>query len=300
MNIRQLKIFIKVCELESMSKTAESLYMTQPAVSQTIISLEDELGIKLFDRIGKELNLNYAGEVLLKYARQISNLLVEAQTSIENITNMKKGKLKIGASMTIGTYLLPVMLAKFRAAEEHELELPVIIDNTYSIAKMVAENEIDLALIEGPITNLDLQVEKFYSDQLYLMCSAEHNWADKELITADMIKCADFIMREKGSGTRQIIENNLLKNNIDYRITHVLNNIEAIKKAIAANLGISILPEIAVTAELKSGLIVKKQLANLNFKRDFNLIFHKDKFWSPLFTEFHNFVLAQNNFKDQF
>lgn len=289
MNLRQLKIFVTVCKTESMSQAARELYMTQPAISQTISELEAKLNVKLFDRIKKRLNLTYPGKVLLRYSKRILNLIEETEHTIEDIANMNQGQLRIGASMTIGTYLLPEILSKFNQ-ESKEIDLPFIIDNTSVIEKMILNNEIDFALVEGPIHSNDINVEPFFNDELYLIISTKHKWNNQETIKPCEIKKENFIMREEGSGTREVIENTMAKFDLTYQTTHILNNIEAIKKAIEANVGISILPEIAVKEEVNNGKVSKINIEGVDFKRKFRIIYHKDKYHSQLFKKFISYL----------
>jgi DNA-binding transcriptional LysR family regulator len=285
MNLRELKIFVTVCESKSMSAAATKLYITQPAISQTISELENKLNVKLFERIKRRLKLTYSGKVLLKYSKRILNLVDETQNTIEDIVNMNQGQLRIGASTTIGTYLLPQIMSKFQQKHK-EIDLPFIIDNTSIIEKMILNNTIDLGLVEGPVHSEDIFIEHFFDDQLYLMCSTRHKWSDWKTINPVKLKEANLIMREKGSGTRKIIENIITKFDISYQITHTFNNIESIKKAIEANLGVSILPEISVKKEMIKGKITKLNLSGIEFKRKFSIIYHRDKYHSKIFKKF--------------
>ncbi|ACL69302.1 LysR family transcriptional regulator [Halothermothrix orenii] len=289
MNLRQLKIFVMVCKTKNMSKAAKKLYMSQPAISQTISELEEDLNIKLFDRIKKRLKLTYAGKILLRNSKRILNLVDETENIIKDIVNMNQGKLRIGASMTIGTYLLPQIIEGF-LNKYNKIHLPFTIDNTKVIEDMILDNKLDLALVEGPIYCKDILVEHFFDDQLYLMCSSKHSWSHKRKINSEELKGEDFIIREKGSGTRETIENIMRKHSIKYHVTHVFNNIEAIKRAIISNLGVSILPEICVKEELKKGLLVKVDIQGIEFKRKFSIIYHKDKYRSQLFNNFVNHI----------
>ncbi|MBM7624572.1 LysR family transcriptional regulator [Sporohalobacter salinus] len=289
LNLRELKIFVTVCKTGSMSKTAEKLYVTQPAISQTISDLEEKLNVKLFDRIKRNLNLTHSGKILLKYSQKVLLLIDETQNTIEDIANMKQGQLSIGASMTIGTYLVPNIIQNF-SQEFENIKLPFIIDNTSIIERMILDNEIDIGLVEGPIKSEDIIVKPFFDDKLYLVCSLKHKWANKKKINPKEIKTEELIMREEGSGTRAVIENNLYQANLEYNIKHVLNNIEAIKKTIEANMGISFLPKISIEEEIKQNKLVAKEIEGINFTRQFRIIYHKDKYRSPLFKEFINYL----------
>lgn len=278
-----------VCETGSMTETAKKIHMTQPAVSQTILDLEEELNVKLFDRIKNKLVLTNSGKVLLNYSQKILRLVKETEDVIEQITNIKKGELRIGASMTIGTYLLPELIKKFKRIYSG-IKLPLVIDNTDFIVDKILGNELDIGLVEGRVDLEDIIIKPFQNDELCLICSRDHHWAEKKIIEPAAIKEADFIIREEGSGTREIIKRTFYKHNLACNIKHVFNNFEAIKNAVAANIGVSIVPEIAVSEEIKRGEIVKVDIKDIQLKRKFNIIYHKDKYHSELFKQFLNYL----------
>ncbi|CAK9331631.1 selenium metabolism-associated LysR family transcriptional regulator [Thermoanaerobacter kivui] len=285
MNLRQLKIFLTVCESGSMSKAAKKLYMTQPSISQTISELEQELNVKLFERMSKKLLLTYGGEVLHKYSKRILALVEEAQSTLFDISNLKAGKLRIGASTTVGTYLLPEIISKF-SEKYKDIQIFFTIDNTAVIEKQILDNAIDIGIVEGPLHSKEIVIEPFIDDELYVVCSKNHKWAAKKVIQPEEIEKEDLIIREKGSGTREVFETTMSMHNLKYKIKHVLNNTEAIKKAVESNIGISVISSIALKEELKKDKLVKIQIEDINFKRKFNVIYHKDKYPSPLFNEF--------------
>lgn len=290
MNLRELKIFLTVCNYKNMSKAAKILYMTQPAVSQSIADLEEQLGIKLFDRVNRRIVLTYGGEVLLEYSKRILILVDEAQRTLRDISNASKGQIRIGASTTIGTYLISNIIGEYKR-KHSGICLPFIIDNTGVIEEMILDNRIDVGLVEGPVHSSNIIVEPFFDDELYLICSKNHHWAKRKKINEEEIKKEDLIIRESGSGTREVFEDTMSVRGIRYNITHVLNNTEAIKKAVEANLGIAFVSKIAVEEEIKSGRLVKIDIDNLNFNRKFNVIYHKDKFTSILFENFIDTLL---------
>ncbi|GAB6137558.1 selenium metabolism-associated LysR family transcriptional regulator [Halanaerobaculum tunisiense] len=298
MNLRQLRIFTEVYKTGSMSQTAKQLYITQPAISQTISELESELEVKLFERLNQELVLTYAGEILLKYSNKILLLTDEVQNNIQDIANMKQGKLRIGASMTIGTYLLPDIINKFKQKYK-KVNINLIIDNTSVIEEKILNNDIDIGLVEGPINSKDITIDSFFVDHLILICSPKHKWNQKTVLNKEKIREEDFIMREQGSGTREVIEDTLNKHNLTYQTKHTLNNIEAIKKAVSANIGISVLPKIAVKQEIKAGELAQVAINQINFSRKFSLIYHKDKYKSNLFQQFTNQLKTQATTKNK-
>ncbi|MFW5787155.1 MAG: LysR substrate-binding domain-containing protein [Halanaerobiales bacterium] len=289
MNLRSLKIFKEVCETKNMTEAGKRLYMTQPAVSQGISNLEKELGVKLFERMKNRLELTYSGRVLYNYSKKILRMVEESEDFLGQIAELKKGKLRIGASMTIGTYLLPKIINEFK--EEHEeLKMPLLINNTDYIVEKILNNELDIGFIEGPFTAREITDKFFIKDELSLIASPQYFNKPVEEISLDDLNGEKFIMREEGSGTRDIAKSKLEELKIDFKIKHVLNNFEAIKKALMANMGISILPKLSVKEELERGQLIKIKVKGLGITRDFRIIYHNEKFQSPFFTHFLDFL----------
>ncbi len=282
--LRDIEIFVTVCELKSMSAAAKKLYMSQPAISQAISQMEGELQVRLFDRIGRNLSLTYAGEILYSYGKRILNLVKEAESTLDDVKNMRMGRLRVGTSTTVGIYLLPEIIGEFR--KKFSIDVYFTIGNTAEIEKLIFNNSIDLGIVEGPVHSRDIVVTPYIDDELYLVCSKSHRWAEKKSISPAEIENEDIIMREKGSGTREIFEETMARNNVRYRIKYVLNNTEAIKKAVEANIGVSVISRLAVKKEIRGGRLVKVDIENIRFERKFSIIYHKDKFKSNLFEEF--------------
>ncbi|MGM0409339.1 MAG: LysR family transcriptional regulator [Bacillota bacterium] len=293
MNLRSLKIFKKVCETKNMTKAAKNLHMTQPAVSQTISNLEENLGVKLFERIKNHLELTYSGRVLCNYSQKITRMVNESEDMLNQIANLKKGRLRIGASMTVGTYLLPELINEFKK-EHEELKMPLYINNTDHIVDHILNNNLDIAFVEGPFNSKEITTEVFRKDYLALISSPDYFLKSPDKINLEDISGEKFILREKGSGTRDLAKQRLEKSSINFEIKHVLNNFEAIKNALMANMGISILPKIAVREEMKRGELVEIDLDELGISRDFKIIYHSDKYHSPFFTYFMDFLRDYN------
>jgi len=293
MNFRQLELFTKVAENRSVTKTAKQFYMSQPAVSQAITELEDKLQLRLFERINHKMLITSAGETMYQYSKRILSLMEELESTMKDIANTRMGKLRIGASTTIGVYLLPSLLGDFQS-QYHNIETQFFIDNTLVIEEMIKDNTIDVGLVEGPVHSPDVIVRHLAVDKLFLICSPKHKWAraNKKSIKPDELTEETLIFREIGSGTREVIEHSLNQHKIKYKPAHVLNNTEAIKNAVIANIGIAFLPEIAVENDIKAGHLVHVDVEDIVFTRDFNLIFHKDKYHSTLFSAFIDFVIT--------
>ncbi|MCR6544881.1 LysR family transcriptional regulator [Dehalobacterium formicoaceticum] len=288
MNERKLRVFYEVATKLNMTEVANQMFISQPAISQTIRDLEDDFGIQFFDRIGKKLYLTHEGDLFLNYVRRILNLYDDCYKTIKDNSELKNGKLRIGASTTIGIYLLPEIIGKFYQ-EHKEIEVSIVIENTKIIADMILKNQIDFAFVEGPVFTSEIQEEYFCDDELVLITPPSHPWAQLEEVDLKELENAEFIMREQGSGTREIFEEALKDFDINYEIKFELGNTEAIKKAVEANLGVSCVSRKCVAKEAMDGSIAVRNIKGLKIMREFQLIHHKDKYFSKLFSLFIDF-----------
>lgn len=289
MNFRKLKIFYETAVELNMTKVAKKLYISQPSISQAIHEIEQEVEVKLFDRIGKRLFLTDEGEAYLTYVRRILNLYEEGLKTINDMSKSEKGKIKIGASTTIGIYILPDIIKGF-LQEYKNIEISLSVDNTVNIEKMILENKIDFAYIEGKSCTDEIIKKEIWEDELIFICSAAHKWSGKEYINEEDISSEKLIMRESGSGTREIVESFLENSAIDYNVFMELGNTEAIKKSVEANLGISCLSTRSVEEKVNSGDLVGLRIKDKKVKRKLSLIYHKDKFLSNNMKNFINYA----------
>ncbi len=285
MNERKLRIFYEVAEKLNMTEVAEKLYISQPAVSQTILELENELGVKLFDRINRRLYLTNEGELFLNYVRRILNMYDDAIRSLKDINSLKTGKLKIGASTTIGIYILPDIIGKF-TKQYKGIDTSIAIENTKLISDMILDNSIDFAFVEGPVYNEEIIKENFCDDELVFITSPEHPWSNKDEISINEVDREKIIMREIGSGTREVFESYMTANNVNYNIAFELGNTEAIKKAVEAGLGVSCISKRCIKNEINNNTLSWTKLKEFEIKRKLILIYHKDKFLSTLLKTF--------------
>ena len=289
MNFRKLRIFYETATALNMTKVGKKLYISQPSISQAIHEIEEEVGAKLFDRIGKKLFLTHEGTIYLGYARRILNLYEEGIKTISDINKNEKGKIKIGASTTIGIYILPDIIKGF--LKEHEgIEISLSVDNTINIEKMILENKIDFAYIEGKACFDEIVKEEIWEDELIFICSPNHHWSKKNILKEEDISKEKLIMREVGSGTREVVESFLENNNINYNIFMELGNTEAIKRSVEANLGISCLSIRSVCEKINSGDLRGFKVKNKEVRRKLSLIYHKDKFLSNNMKSFINYA----------
>ncbi len=283
MDLRHLKIFIQVCETGSMTKAARQLYMTQPSVSQAVAELEQEYQVRLFERLNHRLFITDAGERLLTYAYHILNLAAQARQELADLG--QAGKLRLAASLTIGGYVLPDLMARYQHSQP-EVEIFTQVDNTSVIEHQLLEDRLDLGLVEGPVHSPHI-VEKFlWNDELVIISAPHTELAQRSHLEVTDLQGRRFIMRERGSGTRDVFEQSMQAAGVDWKIGGIYNNIEAIKQAVRVDLGLAVVPRIAIQAELEQGLLKEIPVPGLNLSRKFNLIFHKQKYFTPAMNAF--------------
>jgi DNA-binding transcriptional LysR family regulator len=291
----RLTVFRKVAEQLSFRKAAEELYLTQPAVSQQIKALEEDLGVLLLDRSGSQVKVTAAGATLLKYAVQSSSLLREAKHQIASISGAYHGTLMLGASTTIAQYVLPRLLGEFCAA--HPRVHPSLVSgNTEHIVAAVDEEKVALGFIEGPPRNRDLTSVPFLDDELVLIVPAAHEWAEQaEIAPADLL-AARLLMRERGSGTRQIVELALERHRIRRNALNVvmeLDSVEAIKSAVEAGFGVGFVSRWAIAKDVRVGPALRiVEVKGVRFFRQFVMVSPKGPGLTGLVAEFRNYVLA--------
>ena len=273
MTLRHFKIFLAVCKEKNMTKAAEQLFITQPSITQAIKEIEEHYKTLLFERIGKRINITADGYKLIPIAKNIIDLFENAETTMKDNNSIKK--LNIGASVTIGTYLFPKALGLMN--KYPNIEIYSKIDNTKNIEKMILDFEVDFAIVEGNIHSKNIKTFPLIEDELIFVCSPDNILSKKESLNIDEIAKSKFILRESGSGTKEIIESFLHSNNIDIEIIGSVSSIEAIKNMVSENIGVSILPKISVINEIAKNQIKHCKIKEMNLIRNFKLAYHKDK-----------------------
>ncbi len=292
-----MRVFITVAEKKNFSKAAKALSLTQPAVSFQIQTLEQYYQTMLFDRVNRHVKLTAAGELLLDYAIHMNNLQAELERNMQQLTGHVKGELLVGASTTIGEYILPYVVGSFKH-DYPDVNVTIQIMNTKDVAASVANKTFDLGIIEGPISD-DLQMEQrnFLEDELVLAIPAEHPLAQKESITLEELKDLPYITREPGSGSRLIFEQALIDADFDVENLNVvmeLGSTTAIKSAIMGGLGISTISKWAVQDLVKTGKVAALSIDGLTLKREFHIILSKEKFQSEAAGKFLDFLDVDN------
>lgn len=289
----QLFIFMTVADKKNFSRAGEFLNMTQPAISQHIHALEDYYGVKLFERSSKKVDLTQAGTILYNYARSILNLHHVAKRAVADLVDTVTGKLTIGASLTIGEYVLPRILANF-SGKYPDVEYAVWIGNTELIHERTREGTIDIGLVEGVIDDPQLHIKPFLQDELVLVAPVLHPLAKKHGLKGEDLKDCVFVIREEGSGTRLAVEDFFQKAGFMPEKIITLGSTQAIKEAVEAGLGITILSKWCLRKELLLGSLKLLRIKGLEIPRWFFLICRKDKFQSRAGDEFIKLIGSED------
>ena len=292
MDDHKLKVFCTVAETKSFSKASEIIRLTQPAVSLQIQALEEIYGTKLFNRSGCIITLTPAGEVLYKYAKEINTLYTAAEKELGAFTGQVKGVVTIGASSTIGNYVLPAVIAEFRK-KYPKVAVHLVTANTKTIVDYLNAGGIDIALVEGEVKKQKLIVEKLIPDEMVLIMHPLHPWARKSSVSIFDVAKEPFIFREEGSGTRQMIEKYLIKHGISpqsIKVVFIMGSTESIKSAVEEGLGVSIVSKWAAKKEIRYGTLKTASLKEGRFMRDFSLLYRKAKDTSFTLDKFLTFL----------
>ncbi|HHV19729.1 MAG TPA: LysR family transcriptional regulator [Thermoanaerobacterales bacterium] len=289
MTIRHLRVFIAVVDAGSMTAAAKKLFIAQPSVSQTISELESYYKIRLFERLSKKLYITEEGKRFLSYARHIVSSFDEMEHKMRQAAG--NSVLKIGASITVGTCVLSKLYELF-LARYPKVDIESVVDNTTVIEEMVLKSQLDFGLVEGPIHSKDIISKPFMDDELILICGSKHPFRAKGHVTIQEVAEADLILRERGSGTRELFENTMSAKGMNLNIKWVCNNSEAIKNAVISNMGVSVISKMAVDYELKNNKLFHIIIDNIKLTRKFNIIYHKNKYISKVIEDFWNLCLT--------
>ncbi len=292
-----MRVFITVADKKNFSKAAKALSLTQPAVSFQIQTLEQYYQTMLFDRVNRHVKLTAAGELLLDYAIHMNNLQAELERNMQQLTGHVKGELLIGASTTIGEYILPYVVGSFKQ-DYPDVNVTIQIMNTKEISSAVESKTFDLGIIEGPLEQSDvIEAHNFLEDELVLAIPSDHPFAKKESITLEELKELPYITREPGSGSRLIFEQALIDADFDIEDLNIvmeLGSTTSIKSAIMGGLGVSIISKWAVQDLVKAGKVAALNVQGLTLKRSFHIILNQEKFHSEATGKFLDFLDVDN------
>lgn len=294
MTLRHFKIFVTVCDAMNMTMAAESLYMSQSAVSQAIAELEKYYDIRLFERLSRKLYLTQAGEKLLGYARHMIRTNADIEKDMKSMH--ETGLIRIGASVTVGATLLPELVSAFRLTNP-STNVEVFEDNTEQIQKRLLTDKTDIGLVEGEITSPDILSTPFMDDELVLICGKHHRFAGLSVINPHELEKENFIVREYGSGTRKKFEDVMKAQKLSWEVTWTCNNVDTIKAAVIAGLGVSVISKRAVEKEVESSELMIKPIEGVSFFRTFKIAYHKNKYFTEQMKNFIDLCISLHKIK---
>lgn len=289
--LKQLKTFVAVAEYKKMSEAARKLYISQPTVSQIISDLEVEYQARLFERFPKELKITSAGLLLLNNAREIIAIYEHLEQSMKNINSLRS--LRIGATLTIGNTLMATLVDNL-TRQYPDIDVTVFVDNTKIIEHRMIHNELDIALVEGIITRQEILTEPVIEDSLCLICGKKHPFAAKSSISIEELRNQNFIMREKGSGTRAIFENIMLTHHIPFVTKWECSSRCAIVDAVRHNLGLGVLSQRCITEYVEKEEIFSCTVENVSMKRYFYLCYNQCHPFTSQMKDFADMVRAMS------
>lgn len=292
MDLHRLEIFCKVAELKSFTLAGEALHLSQPTVSEHIRSLEEMAGDKLVDRLGRELRLTPAGQILLRYGLKLLQLRDEARQALADQRGELLGTLSIGASTIPGSYLVPQMIGPFKARHP-AIQISLKIANTAAVAEMVLKNDVGLGVVGSRLPEKRLQFEEVYQDELTLAVSPQHPWAGRGEVTLTELYREPFILRERGSGTQMAVKEILGAQGLDFtklQVAAEMPNTEAVRQCLKAGVGIGILSRLAIEAELAYGDLVALPIQGVAMRRPLFLVQRRSRNLPLAYAAFGNMV----------
>ncbi|MEM6993483.1 MAG: LysR family transcriptional regulator [Myxococcota bacterium] len=276
MNLHHLRVFASVAAEGSFTAAARRLNVSQPAVSKQLSELEAAVGLPLFDRLPRGVRLTEAGRVLRGHTDRIFEAEAAAQADLAALAGLARGQLRVGASTTIGSYLLPQLFGDFRRRHPG-VDLDLQIANTEVIQRALLSGELDLAMTEGFVRAGALRVSVAHTDELLVITAPDHPWAAEGSVRLEDLARAPFIARELGSGTRDVVEAALAKRGVTVDPVMTLGSTEAVKSAVAAGLGVAMVSRLTVALELSSGRLVHIRTPGFAVQRALHLLTHEHR-----------------------
>ena len=278
MNLYHLRVFQTVAEHEHITRASEELILSQPAVTKIIQSLEHETGLELIERHGRRIVLTHAGHVLHSYARRMFALEREMEEALAALQDVEAGEIKLAANTTTGVYLLPPIVARYRELYP-QVSLHIDILNSHEIIEQTVNWTLDFGLVEGDPSTLPsgLHVDVFAQDELVLVVAPDHRWSGLDELSPESLREEELLLREQGSGIREVIEHALLLHRVQVRPLFTLPDNEAIKQMVKSGVGAAIVSALAVQRELISGDLMRIQITGVDLRPQLSLVRRTDK-----------------------
>jgi DNA-binding transcriptional LysR family regulator len=295
MDLRRLEVFAKVADLGSFSRAAEALFLTQPTVSEHVRSLEIELGLSLLDRLGRGASPTPAGRVLLEYARRMLKLADEARQAIDHFQGRMSGTLVLGGSTIPGEYVLPALIGQFKA-KYPDIAISLRVGSSRLVSEWVDEGRVEIGVVGARPALRSLGARELMSDELVVVVPAGHAWATRKTVSLADVGSEPLVVREPGSGSREALERALREAGTDldaFRVAGEIGSTQAVKQAVRAGVGITIISRRAVEDECRAGLVHCVKVRDLKVARSFYLVTHRERTRSPVAEAFVSFVESQ-------
>lgn len=273
MTLRHFQIFISVCDEQGMTQAARQLHISQPSISQAVKELEEHYQVRLFERLGKKLFLTPAGQELLHYARHIISLSAQTEKTLRSFS--LAAPIRLGATLSIGESIFIDIITRLKKAMP-EQEVYSHVHNTAALEDALLRDELDAALVEGSITSAYLTQIPFLEDELVFIIAPDQ--LPPAGFTMEQLADLPFILREKGSGTRNLFEHVMNQHHLQCHVTGSYNNTESIRQAVAAGLGVSAISSRLVAKELQEGKLASFTIPGITFRRSFRIVYHKNKY----------------------
>ena len=290
LNLHQLSTFQVVAKHCSYVRAADELHFSQPAVSAQIHQLEEALGVKLFDKIGRKTHLTQAGEELYLYSQKIFSVIEEMHETMESLRSPHYGRLSVGADTTVGTYVIPGLLGKFHQMYP-EVEITLDVVNRAALVEAIMSNRIDMAIVGRVPDDIPVEIEPFAQNELVLVAAPYHRLAHVTEVPLTELGKEHFLLREVGSGTRAALETVFQEAGIPLQISMQVGNNSAIKQGVAAGLGIALISRVALDMELETNRLVILDVEGFPIMRQWRLVHIKDKHLSATARAFKSFLL---------
>lgn len=290
LNLHQLATFQAVAKHRSYVRAAEELHFSQPAVSAQIRHLEESLGVKLFDQIGRKTHLTQAGEELYLYSQKIFSVIDETMDVMESLRSPYYGRLSVGADTTVGSYVIPGLLGKFRQIYP-QVEILLQVLNRAALVEAIFNNRVELAVMGSVPDDAPVEIEPFAFNPLVLVAAPTHRLAGLKNVPIEELGREHFLLREQGSGTRAALEKALEDAGLPLQVSMQVGNNSAIKQGVTAGLGIALISRVAIDMELETNRLVILDVEGFPIIRQWRLVHVKDKYLSATARAFKSFLL---------